>query len=274
VDSPADTFDIDHELEQWIEKTAVSTGVDPNQYMDELAVIKRFQQSKSPQDFEWLYNRHRPLIASAMRSAIGSTTLPKSAANAHALKWYIDALEKFDPDRGAQFKTFLTMPMYRMRRWRNRYQNVNYIPPDRVGSIPLIQERERALTEMLGRPPSDSELADDVNIARKELEHMRKVPPQSAKDIARIRREVRQDLLAEAKGGEVLWSGPTALKERMVMLYDTLSPEDQLVLEYTFGDIFGKPTIEDPAELGRKINMSPQKVRATRKRIVRKAERF
>lgn len=274
MDSLADEFDIDQALDDWLTKEAAESGLDENDYTDEPAIIQRFQETKSPEDFEWLYSRHRRLIANAMRNAMGGTNLPKSAAKAHALKWYIKALETYNPSKGAQFKTWLSVPMNRMRIWRNRYQNIGYIPPDQVGLIPLMQERESALTDLLGRPPSDAELADDINVSRRDLTTLRLKKDVSVRQIGRLRKSVRPDLVAEAKGGEALSSGRSELEERMVMLHGSLSPEDQLVLEHTLGDVYGKETVEDPLELALKLNISPQKVRAARSRILRKAERY
>jgi DNA-directed RNA polymerase specialized sigma subunit len=274
VDSPAEEFDIDEALNEWLDKTAAESegGVDP--YADEAAIIKRFQETQSPEDFEWLYNRHQGMIANAIRNAVGNPALPKSVVKSWGLKQYSEALQRFDPSKGAQLSTYLSLPMKRLGRWRNRYQNIGYIPEDRARHINLIQERERELTDLLGRPPSDTELADDVNIARKDLEHMRRIPEMSIANVGKIRREIRPDLVAESVGGAATLSGPSELKERMVMLHGSLSPEDQMVLEHTYGDVFSRDTVEDPAELALKLNLSPQKIRASRSRILRKAERY
>jgi DNA-directed RNA polymerase specialized sigma subunit len=265
-------FDVDRALDEWLDKEAAAAGLDPEDpYGDELEIIQRWQSNPNPEDFNFLYNRHQPLIHAAGRRYIQSTTLPKAAVKSNMLKNYVTALETFDPSRGRQFSSHVYQWMGRTGRYLQRYSNVGRIPEDRSWLIDTLLTRERALEDMLGRPPSDTELADDVLLAADDVADLktRKISP---KMVATLRKELRKDYLAEAPGGEAVYGEDSDLRRQVVFLHGSLNPEQQVVLEHTF-EGFGKPTIEDPIELANQIGMSPQKVRAIRKQIQNKVRR-
>lgn len=273
LDDREEDFDVDAALNEWLDKEAAEQGIDPQDlYADELEVIQRWQRDRDPQDFRWLYDRQQPLIYNAGRRYIQSTTLPKAAVKSSMLRSYISALDSFDPSRGRQFSSHLTQWMGRTGRYVQKYSNVGRIPEDRSWLIDTLQKRETVLNDMLGRPPSDTELADDVLLAAQDIADLRdrKITP---KMVATLRRELRKDYLAEAAGGEATLGADSDLRRQVVFLHGSLNPEQQLVLEHTF-EGFGKPIIDSPEELSKQINMSPQKVRALRKQIQKKVMRY
>ena len=264
-----EAFDVDEALEEWLEKEAAASGVDTKDlYGDELEMIQRWQADPTKEDFRLLYNRHQPLIYAAGRRYIQSTTLPKEAVKSNMLKNYVHALETYNPDRGAQFKTHLYQGMGRTGRYLQRYSNVGRIPEDRSWLIGTLVARERALEDMLGRPPSDTELSDDVMLAAQDVADLRtrKISP---KIVATLRKELLKDYLAEAPGGESAHAEDSDLRRQIVFLHGSLNSAQQLVLEHTF-EGFGKEVIADPIELSKKIKLSPQKIRSMRKQIQNK----
>jgi uncharacterized protein YcgL (UPF0745 family) len=58
-----------------------------------------------------------------------------------------------------------------------------------------------------------------------------------------------------------------------VFLHGSLNPEQQTVLEHTYAG-FGKPVIVDPMDLSKEIELSPQKIRAIKKQIAKKLQRY
>jgi DNA-directed RNA polymerase specialized sigma subunit len=265
-------FDVDQALDEWLDKEAASQGMDPEDpFADELEVIQRWQGDPNGDDFKWLYNRHQPLIFAAGRRYLQSTTLPKEAVKSSMLRNYVHALESYDPNRGAQFKTHLYRGMGRTGRYLQRYSNVGRIPEDRSWLIDTLVSRERALEDMLGRTPSDTELSDDVLLSAQDIAELRdrKITP---KIVATLRKELRKDYLAEAPGGEAVHGADSDLRRQIVFLHGSLNPQQQVVLEHTF-EGFGKNVIDDPMDLAKQLNMSPQKVRALRKQIQKKVER-
>ena len=93
------------------------------------------------------------------------------------------------------------------------------------------------------------------------------------KMVGTLRRELRSDFLAESAGHETGIGGNSMIEQQAAFLHGSLNPEQQLVLEHTFAG-FGKPIIEDPMEMGKVLNMSPQKVRGIKKQIEKKLEYY
>ena len=275
MDSQADIeeFNIDDALDKWLDKEAADAGVDSKDlYGGELDMIRSWQADPTKEGFKELYGIHQPLIYSAGRRYMQSATIPKEAVKSSMLRNYVHALETYNPDKGAAFNTHLYRGMGRTGRYLQRYSNVGRIPEERAWLIDTLQTRERALEDMLGRPPSDTELSDDVLLSMEDVADLRnrKVTP---KIVATLRKELLKDYLAEAPGGEGIYSADSDLRRQIVFLHGSLNPSQQLVLEHTF-EGFGKETISDPIDLAKKINMSPQKIRSMRKQIQNKVARY
>jgi len=268
-----DDFDIEVEFAAWLEKEAAAQGLDASDLRAaELEVIKRWQENPNPDDFEWLYNAHQPMIFRAGERYIRSATVPKNAVKGSLLRGYVEALETFDPTKGAQFISHFYNGVGRTGRYLQKYTNVGRIPEDRAGLINLMQSRENELREQFGRPPTDTELADDMLVSAQDLALLknRKITP---KLVGTLRKEIRPDMVAEMAGGSVELHRDSDMQRRIVFLHGSLNPEQQLVLEHTF-EGFGKPVIEDDMQLAQQINLSPQKVRALKAQIRKKVERF
>lgn len=259
--------ELDIELDAWLEKEAAVQGSLPDLAQMELDVWKRWNENRDPNDFEWLYNSHQPLIASFVDRHIRSTTLPKAAVQSRVLKNYINALETYDPSV-ARLSTHVGNSVhYHIPRYIQQYTNLGRIPEQRAGLIDPLKNRTAYLTQKLGRPPSDIELSDDL--ARNVPELRTRVNP---KMVSTLRRELqRQERRAEEAGGEAALPGDSRLAQYITFLHGSLSPEQQLVLEHTY-EGFGKPVILDTDELAAELRLSPQKIRAIKKQIARKVK--
>jgi DNA-directed RNA polymerase specialized sigma subunit len=267
-------IDVDAELEEWLDKQAADAGISRDDLRQlEMEAWERWKTDPNPQDFSWLYNSHQPLIQSAGNRYLRTAQLPRAAIKSRMLRNYVKALETYDPNRGAQLSTHVTNGLgYRMQRYIVRHANIGRIPDDRAWIIPLVQNREATLKDLLGRRPSDTELSDDILISMQDLSALRRkqITP---KRIGTTRKELRQDLVAEEAGGEAEIGGRSFVEQQAVFLHGSLNPEQQLVLEHTF-EGFGKPLIPDAKDLAGELEMSPQKVRAIKKQLERKLERY
>lgn len=273
MDSQAED-EIERELDEWLTKQAAAEGISREELkQQEFDAWQRWRQNPNPEDFSWLLNSHQPLINAATNRYVSSSNLPKAAIRGQIMRRYVKAIDTYDPTRGAQLSTHVTYGLGRqMDRYLQRYSNIGRIPEDRSWLIGNLQQRERELSDQLGRPPSDSELSDDLLVSIPDLSALRRgmVTP---KMVGTLRRELRSDYLAESAGHEVGLPGSSFVEQQAAFLHGSLNPEQQLVLEHTYSG-FGKPVIEDPTELGRTLNMSPQKVRGIKKQIEKKLDYY
>jgi hypothetical protein len=99
---------------------------------------------------------------------------------------------------------------------------------------------------------------------------LRKVNP---KMVGTLRRELRKDYLSESEGHEASLPGSSFVEQQAAFLYDSLNPEQQLVLEHTFSG-YGKPVIPEVNDMAQTLGWSPQKVRGIKKQIAKKLDYY
>lgn len=260
VDSQVEQKEFEDAWDAEMEKNAAAMGWNPYEYKNqELAAIQRWQTDKNPQDFEFLFGNHQKMIDRAGNRYLRSLQLPKAAVRSDMLRQYINALETFDPGKGAALSTHVTTHMQHTGRYLQKYQNIGKISSTRTQLIGEFQRVSAELAEELGREPSTNEIADEMSIAPKEIETLRK--------------ELRKDIVSEGAGGQQTVEQSRIL-DRLYFTYNSLNPEQQSVLELTEG-MFGQPALgHDAQAIGDKLSMSPQKVRAIKKQIWRRVEKY
>lgn len=262
-----DSLDDDYDIESALDAELAKYAADYDE-QSELEMIKQWQETRDPEVFANLYNVHGGIIGSAIRRVYSSTPLPKVAVQAHAIRHYVNALDTYDPSKGAQFKTHaITRMQGRMGRYANKYGNIGRIGDDRVGIIDLMKSSKRGFVDAVGRDPSDRELYDAMQSAADDFGvQSHAVTPQS---VSVLRKELRDDLIAEMPGGQADVYGQSDEERRAIFMHGSLNDEQKMVLEHTYPG-WGKPLIESPEELAKQINLSPQKIRAIKAQILRK----
>lgn len=80
----------------------------------------------------------------------------------------MDAMDKYDPDREAKFKTYAE---FRIRgAMLDEIRSMNWIPRSVHERIALLQKTHTALMHQHGRPPTDEEVAGALNLSLEELD--------------------------------------------------------------------------------------------------------
>jgi len=267
-------LEIEAELEEWLDKEAAARGIDREALQQsELEAWERWSKDPNQQDFETLYQSHQPLFETIGARYMKSSNLPTAAIRSRMTQNYVKALEGYDPTRGAKLSTHVmnTLP-HHIPRYIQKYTNIGRIPDDMGGMIGLLEERNAALSDRLGRLPTNDELADDMLMSARDYSDQRKklITP---KKVGTLRRSLRLDFVAEEAGGVAPTHGVSKLEQHAVYLHGSLNSEQKLILEHTY-EGFDKPIIQDVERLSRTVKMSPQKVRAIKKQIWKKMERY
>ena len=230
------------------------------QRQQEMEAWQRWRQDRNPQDFKYLLDSYQPFFNTMGRRFIQTSSLPTSTVKAEMVQNFHRALETYDPSYGTQLSSHVGAHLKHVGRYLRKYQNIGKIPDPRAQKIGFMQAREQVLTENLGRQPSTFELADDMGL--------------SPKDVELLRTEVRKDILIDESTGGVAEFADVSSKalEQMQFLHTELNPEQQNVLEYTYG-LYGRPAIPNNNQLGQTIGLSPQKIRAIKRQIARRYEK-
>lgn len=234
------------------EKTAVEKK-------KELEAWERWTGDRNPDDFKYLLEAYKPFMHWMTRRELASSSLPKSAVEGDMVQNFHRALETYDPAKG-QLNTHIGWQLRHTGRYLRTYQNIGKIPEPRARQIGLFQNRTVTLSERFGREPTSIELADDMRIG--------------IKDVELLRKELRRDILVDespAGFGSVESMSPKS-SERLSFIHPELNPDQQNVLEYTYG-MHGRMAYDSNDDIARVLGMTPQKVRAIKRQIAKRYEK-
>lgn len=147
----------------------MSNGADDT--LDMAAVWRQWKEAPSPELRDRLILHYSPLVKYvASRVSVG---LPQSVEQADLVSYgifgLIDAIEKFEPDRGVKFET------YAIRRVRgaiiDELRSIDWVPRSVRAKARSIETAFSTLEGELGRSPTDTELAKALGLTENELQN-------------------------------------------------------------------------------------------------------
>jgi DNA-directed RNA polymerase specialized sigma subunit len=258
VVSVADKHDTSDGIRMPKEASMDKDAATKKQRQAELDAWGRWKADRNTQDFGFLLTSFKPLMFAQGRRYLQTAQLPRSAVEADMVQHFHRALETYDPSKGAQMNTHIWNHLQHTGRFLRTYTNIGKIPEPRARRIGNFESRLAVLQEQFGREPTTIELADDLSL--------------DVKDVALLRKEIRKDILVDdITAGLAEQETPRAL-ERMQFLHMELNPEQQNILEHTYG-MHGRQAVDNNEDLGRILGMTPQKVRAIKRQIAKRYEK-
>lgn len=228
---------------------------------DELNLWHDYKFKGNKESAKALYESSQPLIKSYLNPYYYSG-VPVEAIDSYSRELFVGALDTFDPNR-AQLNTHIQNSLRnRMSRYVLKYQNTSRMTEKKKSNINVFKSVSDDLTVELGRPPSVSELADELSWPEKQVQDMQK--------------NLRRDLSAselELSGGNITKSFNDArTAESFRLLYYDSSGQEQVVLEHTWG-WNNKPKLTSK-DIARRLNVSEAKVSQLRTRLAKKFEKI
>jgi RNA polymerase sigma factor for flagellar operon FliA len=132
----------------------------------------RYAEAPSREIRDQLIVHYSPLVKYvASRVAAG---LPQNVEQADLVSYgifgLIDAIDKFDPDRGYKFETYAISRI--KGAMLDELRSMDWVPRSVRTKAKRIEQANAKLEAKLGRAPSDEELADALDITLAELETM------------------------------------------------------------------------------------------------------
>ncbi len=235
----------------------------------EVELAKRVEQGDAAAKEEMI-NANLRLVVSLARRYQGHD-LPLLDLIQEGVFGLIRAVEKFDWRKGFKFSTYATFWIRQaiQRGIENKARTIR-IPVNVSQRQRKVSKAERALVTRLGRAPTDEEIAEETELTLEQLADVRDL----ARTVTSLDRPVGEE--EETAFGDLLPAeGPSTEEEVSVGLQtaalrralEGLSDLDQQVLSlrYGLGDA------EDPlplTETGRRVGMSPDRVRETERRAL------
>lgn len=202
-----------------------------------------------------LMNRMQPIMNKWYGRA-SYANLPESAVRGELELLTINALDKYDPDRGAKLSTWVEANMPNIHRFVNKHQNVGRIPEHRALRINTYESVKNELEESLGRVPTAMEMSDELGWDMDEVQ--------------RMERELRKDLSQSGDFENMIIPSDPPIEEAMNWVYPELRGRDQLVFEWLTG--WGGKPILSQNEIADRLSVSPATVSNIKNKIVKKIE--
>lgn len=219
-------------------------------------VWRRWKRKKNESDLTVLLKHVEPVIQRRVRQFTG-VAIPTIAIEAEAKKQALKAFTTYNPKKGASLKTHVGHRMPKVFRYVAKHQNIGTIPEHRVAKINTFEKTKEYLNEAKGREPTTIELADELSW--------------SPREVSRMEAELRKrDLGHSLSFQDHVFVDFNTNVESINFAYYSLSPQEQLVFDYSVG-AHGRPRLKT-SQIARKLKVSSSQISKLKKGIVTKVQ--
>jgi RNA polymerase primary sigma factor len=175
------------------------------------------------------------------------------------------AVDRYDPSKGGKLSTYAAwwIKQSMQRALANQTKTIR-LPVHVVSTISKLRKTSRALTEELGREPTDEELALELNLPVRKVSHLRSVSVHPASLDAPLGDAADSSSLGEIVSDENAISPLDQLSEKNLSsdlneVVNSLDAREAEIIRLRFG-LAGKNELT-LAEVGKKFNVTRERIR-------------
>ena len=245
------------------------------QLADEDALLRRYAKTRDPAIQEEIVRRFLPFARSLALRYRGGTEQIEDLVQVANLG-LVQAIKRFDPDRGAAFKSFAapTILGELKRHFRDRVWNLR-LPRGLQERILKLEGVTSDLTAKLERPPTDAEVAKSAKLPVKQVREVRN----AARAVASLDRPIGSE--NDTSLGDLIASESDVAEEVEVSLQETalhraladLPDREQEIVRLRYG-LNGDSDPKSLEEIGRRLGLTRERVRQIEARALQRlAER-
>jgi len=174
---------------------------------------------------------------------------PKPLLRGRARRLAIDAIRSYDPESGAQLRSWVTTQMRPLSRYSNKLKPIK-LPEVAVRQAAEINRLDRELSSELGHNSTDEELADHSGISVRRIQKLRQM----------VRPTVSEGSMQSAQDNESVGLAPGidtphSISGAEEAVYDSMSPRDKQIFDMKTGK-HGKPVLSNQ-EIAMRMGVSP-----------------
>lgn len=171
------------------------------------------------------------------------------------------AIERYEPEHGANLKTWVNNQLMQIRRFRRETQQPIKIPERTQLDAYTLHKAEKQFLEQHDREPDVKELADFSKIPVKRIEKIR-----------RSQRIMPSETLVDALGGTA-HTTPDLTLESLEYIYDESDKLDRSIIEMKTG-FGGKYDPMQPKDIARKLGITPSQLSRRSARLSYKIQQY
>ena len=213
---------------------------------------------KKKEDLEPLIKSFTPMIKSKVNVYSQKVRIPPSAIELTFQIEFVNALNSYDPSKGAALGTYVYRYLDKGKRWIAENQNIGRIPENRIYKIGEYNKQKEELMEELGREPTDKEMASNLEWDEAEVERMRS--------------EQRTDLVTQGFEEDPFALVPSKTEEVLRLFKYELVGEQREVYEYLTG--YGKPKMTSTGDIAREMGLKDYQVSRVKSQIEKKLKHY
>jgi DNA-directed RNA polymerase sigma subunit (sigma70/sigma32) len=180
--------------------------------------------------------------------------IPEAAIEGEAIRLLLHAVERYNPSKDVEFRTFLGHTLQGLYRYVNQNKNAARIPEHQVLEFTRFNNTKSIMRMDTGREPTREEMSDALGWSTAQVQRM---------ESAVNRKELA---MSGMEGLHEVERIDRKMEDVMEFEYFSMDPQEKLVYDYSLGR-HGKPAIKDVKIMASRTGLTTDKIYEIKKKL-------